>query len=187
VVCDYARAKRPKVPFPYFAEVFTGLEYATAALMMAEGMVDAGLEMVRNIRRRYDGERRNAWNEAECGNHYARAMASWSPIVILSGFDYDGAGRRLTVRPRYQAADFRSFWSTASGWGTFAHRQSQDTTKLSLTIDHGSLRVASVELDHAGKPARVVSALLNGAKIGFPSDLGLKADDRLEITARLLS
>ena len=34
VVGDYAKAKRPDVPFPYYAEVFTGLEYTAASNMM---------------------------------------------------------------------------------------------------------------------------------------------------------
>jgi len=111
-------------------------------------------------------------------------MASWSPIVVLSGFDYDGAVRRLTVRPRYQAADFRSFWSTASGWGTFSHRETQEHTNLTLAVDYGALHLASVQLDHAGKPAQVVSASLNGSRTQFPADLALKKGDHLDLTAQ---
>ena len=32
--------------------------------------------------------------EAECGHHYARAMASWAAVLALSGFRYHG-GRRV--------------------------------------------------------------------------------------------
>jgi hypothetical protein len=46
------------------------------------------------VRRRCDGERRNPWDEDECGQHYARAMAPWSGIIALSGFRYDGALRQ---------------------------------------------------------------------------------------------
>ena len=31
VVCDYGKAERPHVPFPYYAEAWTGLEYLAAA------------------------------------------------------------------------------------------------------------------------------------------------------------
>src|SRR5689334_23142840 len=30
LICDYGRGKRPKIPFPYFSEAWTGLEYAAA-------------------------------------------------------------------------------------------------------------------------------------------------------------
>jgi len=99
VICDYGKAPRPHIPFPYFAEVMTGFEYATAALMIGSGMRDESTECIRNVRARYDGEKRNPWDEAECGHHYARAMASWSSVVALSGFDYDGQNSAIVVLP----------------------------------------------------------------------------------------
>ncbi len=121
VICDYTASGRPKVPFPYFNEVMTGFEYSAAVLMLAHGMVDQGVECIGNIRRRYDGERRNPWDEAECGHHYARAMAAWSGVVLLAGFGYDGPRRRLKLQPRWKPEGLKSFWSTATGWGVFAH------------------------------------------------------------------
>ena len=41
-----------------------------------DGLVDEGLEIVRAVRARHDGARRNPWNEVECGNHYARSLAT---------------------------------------------------------------------------------------------------------------
>src|ERR1035438_3566947 len=69
VVCDYGKAPRPRIPFPYYAEAWTGQEYLVAALMMNWGMVEEGVACVRNIRARYDGEKRNPWDEPECGHH----------------------------------------------------------------------------------------------------------------------
>ncbi|HEY1341111.1 MAG TPA: GH116 family glycosyl-hydrolase, partial [Bryobacteraceae bacterium] len=91
VICDYGKAPRPHIPFPYYAEVMTGFEYSAAVAMIEASMVEQGVECIAEIRRRYDGERRNPWDEAECGHHYARAMASWSGILALSGFHYHGA------------------------------------------------------------------------------------------------
>jgi non-lysosomal glucosylceramidase len=147
VICDYTRGKRPEVPFPYFAEVMTGFEYAAAVLMLAEGMVEEGVQAIADIRRRYDGERRNPWNEAECGNHYARAMASWSALLVLSGFRYDGARKLVVARPKSQGARFQSFWSAASGWGSFTRTARQFT----LAVERGGLALREVELD---APAR---------------------------------
>ncbi len=78
VVAEYTRGGRPDVPFPYYAEAWTGLEYATASLMIYAGLVSQGVECITSVRARYDGERRNPWDEPECGSHYARAMSSWS-------------------------------------------------------------------------------------------------------------
>src|SRR5262249_10964408 len=86
IICDYAKAPRPHIPFPYYAEVFTGLEYTTASHMLYAGMTRQGVECIESIRARYDGEKRNPWDEAECGHHYARAMAAWSALLALSGF-----------------------------------------------------------------------------------------------------
>ena len=76
VVAEYTRGGRPDVPFPYYAEAWTGLEYATASLMIYAGLVSQGVECITSVRARYDGERRNPWDEPECGSHYARAMSS---------------------------------------------------------------------------------------------------------------
>ncbi|MFQ5791573.1 MAG: GH116 family glycosyl-hydrolase [Acidobacteriota bacterium] len=86
LLCSWPRGNRPLLPFVYSDEVWTGIEYQVAAHLIYEGFVDEGVNIVRAVRNRYDGERRNPWNEVECGNHYARALASWSVLLALSGF-----------------------------------------------------------------------------------------------------
>ncbi len=117
VICDYATASRPRIPFPYFAEVMTGFEHSTAALMLYSGMVEQGVESIRNIRSRYDGEKRNPWDEAECGHHYARAMASWTSVVALSGFHYDGPKASVVAVPRVPHERIRVFLVYRNGLG----------------------------------------------------------------------
>ncbi len=146
LVCDYAKAPRPRIPFPYYAEVFTGLEHATAAHMLYAGMLEEGLQAIASTRARYDGERRNPWDEAECGHHYARAMAAWSSFLALSGFHYNGATQHAALLPRVRAAKFRCFWSTGTGWGVF--------TAASLKVLHGTLPLASYEVQR-GKTVRL--------------------------------
>jgi len=141
--------------------VMTGFEYAAAALMIYAGMVREGVECIENVRRRYDGERRNPWNEAECGHHYARAMAAWSGLLALSGFLYDGPRRQVTVVPRMDAVDFRSFWSVASGWGSFRLRRTATGQRLELAPKEGRLTVARVAL--ALRPGSAKTAVTIGA------------------------
>ena len=116
VVASYPRGKRPEIPFPYFAEAWTGEEYQFAAHLVYEGMVAEGATVAEGARLRHDGERRNPWNEPECGHHYARAMSSWALIVALGGFHYSAVDKALTLAPRLHAQTFRCFWSVPSGW-----------------------------------------------------------------------
>lgn len=105
---------RPKVPFPYFSEVMTGFEYTAAVGMIYEGMEPEGLEVIRNIRDRYDGAKRSPFNEAECGHHYARAMASWASVIALSGFNYSAIEKSMS----FTSKPGTYFWSNGTAWGT---------------------------------------------------------------------
>ena len=70
------------------------------------------------IRERYDGERRNPWNEFECGSNYARSMASYALLNAFSGFSFDLVQGMLGFDPvRSPQGKFRCFWSLDSGWG----------------------------------------------------------------------
>ncbi len=144
VICDYATAPRPRIPFPYFAEVMTGFEYTAATHMLYAGMTSEGLQCMENIRMRYDGERRNPWDEAECGHHYARAMAAWSGVLAMSGFRYDGARQHVALLPRSSLREFRCFWSNATGWGVFTRTESKPL-QLRLTVHSGALELQSCE------------------------------------------
>jgi uncharacterized protein (DUF608 family) len=157
VICDYGKGKRPNIPFPYFAETMTGFEYTAAVLMMNWGMVAEGLECVRNTRARYDGEKRNPWDEAECGHHYARAMATWSAMVTLSGFSFDGATSSVVAAPKISQDDFKSFWSTGTGWGTFSLRSRAGGSIFALKVLAGTLVCGSCEIAAPGASATVHS------------------------------
>ncbi len=154
VICDYPHDHRPRTPFPYFEEVMTGFEYSAAILMLYQGMIAEGVELIGNVRRRYDGERRNPWNEAECGYHYARPMASWAALLALSGFRYDGVEKRVEIKPRVDAENFSSFWSSGNSWGSLSQRIRSSTAEVELKVVKGSLRVRSAVLGPTGKSAR---------------------------------
>lgn len=141
LVADYAKAPRPRIPFPYFAEAWTGMEYSTASEMIFGGMVAQGVECIANVRKRYDGERRNPWDEPECGHHYARAMSSWSGLLALSGFEYHGGRQELKIAPRWHSENVRCFWATASGWGMFSHVRHVAGVKIEVRVHHGELRM----------------------------------------------
>lgn len=124
---------RPANPFPYFTEVMTGFEWTAAVGMLYEGMIDEGLACIADIRARYNGRRRNPYDEAECGHHYARAMAAWTAVLALTGFDYDAVKRTLT----FNAPDGTYFWSTGEAWGTCR----VTGTRGELDVLHGELKL----------------------------------------------
>ena len=158
MVCDYGKAERPHVPFPYYAESWTGQEYLAAAHLLFAGMTHEGVEAVRNVRARYDGERRNPWNEPECGHHYARAMSSWSTLLAASGFRYHGGEQSVAIKA---APGFRCFWSTATGWGIFR----VTAAGASLRVDHGKLVVRSATVN--GKKSTPNATIVEGQELGL--------------------
>ncbi|MCR5548800.1 MAG: hypothetical protein K6F25_08605 [Bacteroidales bacterium] len=105
---------RLKVPFPYFPEAMTGFEYCAAVGMLYEGQTENGLKCIKAIRDRFDGAKRNPFNEPECGFHYARSMASWAAIIALSRFNYSAVDRTIS----FTSEPGRYFWSTGYAYGT---------------------------------------------------------------------
>jgi hypothetical protein len=129
-------------------------------------MVSEALTVVETARLRYDGERRNPWNEAECGHHYARAMASWAALVALSGFRYSAVERELTVAPRTRRQNFRCFWSVPSGWGSFSQSNGGQNQRVRIEVVEGAMPLARLALSSAGKAAlRKASARLGSETI----------------------
>lgn len=147
LLCSWPRGGRPAFPFPYSDEVWTGIEYQVASHLIYEGMVKEGLAVVRAVRARHDGRRRNPFNEFECGHHYARALASWGVLLAMSGFRYDAVDKTLYLSPRLPTppspeAPLRCIFTTGSTWGTFEY----DGQTLSLKPLAGSIEIARVVL-----------------------------------------
>ncbi|HEV2352034.1 MAG TPA: GH116 family glycosyl-hydrolase [Terriglobia bacterium] len=167
LVASYPAGKRPEIPFPYFAEVWTGLEYQFAAHLIFEDMLAEALTVVESARLRHDGEKRNPWNEPECGYHYARAMSSWALLIALNGFHYSAVERALTLTPGTRDAVFRGFWTVPSGWGNFSRRMSARDHRIEIQAQEGSLAVARLTVSGNGKAGRrKFSAKLAGKTIG---------------------
>jgi uncharacterized protein (DUF608 family) len=199
-ICTWPRSEHPgERGVRYRDEVWTGIEYEVAAGLIYEGLVDEGLAVVKAVDERYDAKKRNPWNEIECGDHYARAMASWGVLLALSGFEYDGPAGRLAITPRITAHDFRCVFTAAEGWGTIS--QVRDTDARSnrfeavnrVEVRHGRLRLSEVRIP-AGPEGAQVLVNLNGRRsdasvdrssppllITFPEPVTLEAGQALEV------
>ncbi len=159
LVASYPRGSRPKYPFPYYSEVWTGLEYTAAAHMLYEGHAADALKCIAAVRARHDGAKRNPFDEPECGHHYARAMASWATVLAASGFRYSAVNHTIEFgAPRRRA---RMFWSNGYAWGTVDLKRAGGGCEVALTVLHGSLKLKRVVLPGVGsdklKTAKTIS------------------------------
>lgn len=193
VVCSWPRGGRPAVPTEYSDEVWTGLEYEVAALLLFEGQPEPALRIVEAARARHDGRKESPWNDVECGDHYVRAMAAWGLLEAALGYDYDAAGGSLGFAPALSPANFRAPFVAAQGWGTFAQQRGAGSQAALLTIALGHLTlnrlwlavpgtVAGVSVSLDDKPVAVTLGRAEGAaRIEFAEPLSIAAGQTLSV------
>jgi len=193
ILCTWPRGNREKFPFPYSDEVWTGFEYQVASHLIYEGFIKEGLTIVRALRERFDGLKRNPWDEPECGHHYARAMASWALLLALSGYEYDGRNFAVSFKPRLNLSNFRCFFSTDSGWGIFTQKISQKSFKALIENSYGKVKIKEIRLEiperFSSNPSvkliagetRVLEASLDGNTVRLKELVELKEGEKLEI------
>lgn len=133
----------------YFNECMSGFEWQVAGHMIAEGMLTEGLAIARAIHDRYHPRLRNPYNEVECSDHYARAMASYGAFITACGFEYHGPKGHIGFAPRIRPEDFKAPFTAAEGWGSFDQQRDQTSLRAGLTLRHGHLRLRSVGLQCA--------------------------------------
>jgi len=150
----------------YFNECMTGFEYQVAWHMICEGMVQEGLAIARAIHDRYHASRRNPWNEVECGDHYARAMASYGVFLAACGYEYHGPKGCLAFAPRLTPENFRAAFTTAEGWGTFSQQRDAAGQRDAIELKWGKLRLRSLAFALAEKAnPKSVRVTANGAEV----------------------
>ena len=137
---------RPKNPFPYFTEVMTGFEYTAAIGMLQEGQIENGLKCIRNIRARYDGKKRSPFDEAECGHHYGRAMASWSALLALTGFHYSG----VTGELKFGNINGNYFWSNGYSYGSIEISGEGKSNQITLNVLNGKIQISKIIVEDVG-------------------------------------
>lgn len=192
---DKARGKGADWAAGYFNECMNGFEYQVASHMIWEGMLMEGLAITRMIHDRYHPLRRNPYNEVECGDHYARSMASYGVFLAACGYQYHGPSGKLGFAPRLQPENFRAAFTTAEGWGTYSQKIENGRLAASLELKWGRLRLTSLglefkenqmpsaqcELDGKAVPVRLVRQEQGGILLMFRDALGLQAGSRLVV------
>jgi hypothetical protein len=144
----------------------SGFEWQVAGHMIHEGLVQEGLAVARAIHDRYHAARRNPWNEIECSDHYARAMASHGAFLAICGFEHDGPRGRLGFAPRLTPEQFRAAFTAADAWGRFEQERGADRLEARVAVAYGRLRLATLALELAdGHVARSAVARVNGVAV----------------------
>ena len=193
---DQAKGKGAEWAAGYFNECMNGFEYEVAGHMIWEGMVTEGLAVTRAVHDRYHPSRRNPWNEVECGDHYARSMASYGIFLAACGFDYHGPEGHLGFAPRVRPENFKAAFTAAEGWGTFSQQAGPAGLNAQVTVQWGKLRLRSLSVElPKGYPSGQVKVLANrhpvkcdqsttGSRLtlAFDTWVELQAGQMLEVT-----
>ena len=151
LLCSWPKGGKLTLPFVYSNEVWTGIEYQAASHLIEMGEVEKGLDIVREVRKRYDGQIRNPFNEYECGSWYARALSSYGLIQSLTGVRYDAVDQFLYIDSKI-GDNFTSFFSGEHGFGQVGLKNGNPWIKM----DTGELIVKKCYVN--GKKMKVTFA-----------------------------
>ncbi len=187
VICSFPRGK-PTIPVPYAEEMMAGFEYQAACHMIQEGLTEEGLAIVKAVRDRYDGAKRNPWNEIECGSNYARSMASYALLLAYSGFSFDMVEGSIGFAPPGGAPRFSTFWSVGGSWGVF----DLDRRRARLSVRGNAITLRALGLDRlrGKRAARVtlgdaaVACTLEGERLLFASPVVVERERPLTLEFR---
>ena len=159
--------------------------------MIWEGLVQEGLAVTRAVHDRYHASKRNPWNEIECGDHYARSMASYGVFIATCGFEYHGPKQQMGFAPKLTPENFKAAFTAAEGWGTLSQSRTDISQTNRIEVKSGGLRVKSLALElppgatlktstvAAGTQQLTVKATQTGQRIELTlaKELSLKAND----------
>ena len=193
LICTWPFSKHPgEAGVRYRDEVWTGIEYQVATNMIFRGKLDEGLAIIKSIQTRYDGAKHNPWNEVECGDHYARAMASYGVLHALQDYWYDGPKGIMEFSPKLTTDKFKGFYTSAEGWGNITQIIENGIQENQVIVKYGSLclqqlilssllgKLNNVEIYYNGKKINSTYKLLKKIEINFDK-VELKKGDTLKV------
>lgn len=181
VICSYPENReKPVIPVPYAEETMHGFEYQAASHMILCGMEEEGISCVKAVREKYDGYRRNPWNEMECGSNYARSMASYALLLVYSGFEFDMDRKMIGFKPVH-GGKTQFFWSLDSGFGHVVIGGED----MSIFVDYGELHVKYITGNFRSRKKVIcgeeISSAMKGGEIELNRELVLKRGSVLEV------
>jgi non-lysosomal glucosylceramidase len=168
----------------YFHECMSGFEHQVAAHLMAEGMVEESLILTRVIHDRYHGAKRNPFNEIECSDHYARAMASYGSFINACGFDYHGPKGYIKFSPAWGAENFKAPFTSADGWGSYTQKKMGTKQIHTISLKYGELQLEQLTFKSMIGKLKSLSVRLRSQTIPVRfeqrgTDLIIKSDNQI--------
>ena len=173
-------------------DIWSGLEYDAACNMLNAGLIDQAFVVVKAIANRYDGVKRNPWNEIEGSDHYSRSMQAWNMLRSLNGTYYNGPKGILSFDPQITPEDYQAFFSVAKGYGNYKQEKKGQAAHYTLALKYGTLTLNELSLPQLVE-AKEYAIKLNGCskKVTYTvkgkqiilntASLKLKADDVLTV------
>ncbi len=132
--------------FGYFNECMTGFEHQVASHMIWENKLDYGLSVIKAIHERYGAGKRNPYNEIECSDHYARAMASYGAFIAACGFTYNGPKGKIGFVPKLNPDNFKAAFTGSTGWGSLQQIRTVTSQVNTIQILNGKLELQEIEV-----------------------------------------
>ncbi|MCP3931066.1 MAG: hypothetical protein GY705_18440 [Bacteroidetes bacterium] len=164
IMASYPKGELLDFPFPYYTEIMTGFEYSTAVHMIYEGQSENGEKVFEAIRNRFDGKKRNPFNEGEFGHRYARAMAAWGGVIAWTGFEYSGVDKSM----KFTDKPGKYFWSNGYAWGMCEIAKDGDNYKVALGVLHGKVELNTLQLgEHKAHAFKRTSLIGEGESVEF--------------------
>jgi uncharacterized protein (DUF608 family) len=182
LTCTWPKSQYLTEGVLYREEVWTGIEYQVAGHMIWEGMLTEALAICHGVQQRYQPAKHNPFNEIECGDHYARALASWGVYTALCGYEHHGPKGHLGFAPRITPENFQAAFTAAGAWGSFSQKRQADAQTEQIEVRWGrlNLKTLSFAVPQDFQPVRV-SVTAQGKPVQFSYT---RKDSRVEVTLK---
>src|ERR1044071_346870 len=82
-------------------------------------------------------------------------MSSWSLLLALSGWEYDGPRQTLQFTPRHTPEEFKSFFTGPEGWGSARQSRQEQVQVNEIKVSEGRLELRKIGIGCVGSPKRV--------------------------------
>ena len=136
---------------------WSGIEFAFASALLENGMVEKAIELSENVEQRYLNAGR-IFNHEECGDHYYRAMSSWSLLLSMTGFKLDVPKKTVTFTPPVES--IKGPWFSPSGFGHFEKKPEA----FELICSYGEISFSKLILNI---PKTINQVCVNDESISF--------------------
>jgi hypothetical protein len=92
-------------------------------------------------------------------------MSSWSVLLALQGFIYDGPQQTIGFKPVLEPEDHASFFTTSTAWGLFSQTQNQTAQTADIAVKFGTAQIRKIILAAPNKKTvSSISVTLDGVE-----------------------